>query len=166
MSDATLMGLPNDVIDAILWCRMNGEHSPYVLKDHDRINLRLVNRMFAKKLKIVVYVQIARDKNKMKEMKTVVTNRPPVIRRTIIKAQKLLAEYEAAVQIVKATNEEYRNYDECNKRLVSLFKVETELLRLAFGLEPELQDEFGTSMAWALRPFIQHEPRVAFPREI
>ena len=154
----TLMDLPHDELVLIV--------SDDALSDRDLLTLRLVNRRFAQMYKQFVYRKIAEKLQSIKDMRPGSWSPRDEMEGPIRNLQRLLLEYEAALEMDKPINGAKPNFAKAHTILISLFLEEAKLLRMVLtdlqqnpGIYYEADDDIA--MHSSLVGFIQY-PR--FPR--
>ena len=153
MSTMTLMDLPPDILARIV--------SDDALSCRDQLTLRLVNRHFAQAWKQFVYRRIAEKLQSIKAMRPGHWSPRDEMEGPIRNLQRLLLEYEAALEMDKPINGAKPNFAKARTILISLFLEEAKLLRMVLtdvqknpGIYYEVDDD--TAMASSLVGFIQY----------
>ena len=118
----TLMDLPRDNLALIV--------SNDALSDRDRFALRLVNREWARMYRQFVYRTIAKKLQSIKAMRPGYWSPRDEMEGPIRNLQRLLLEYEAALEMNKPINGANPNFAKARDILVSLFLEEAKLLRM------------------------------------
>lgn len=122
MSTMTLMGLPGDLLARIV--------SDDALSGRDVLTLRLVNRHLAQAWKQFVYRMIAEKLQSIKAMRPGSWSPRDEMEGPIRNLQRLLLEYEAALEMDKPINGAKPNFAKARAILISLFLEEAKLLRM------------------------------------